>query len=57
MPENTLASFARALADGAAILESDVHLTRDGVPVFEKSKLGRHAAPGEVQRLLAVPDR
>ena len=33
-PENTLASFARGLADGAAILESDVHLTRDGVPVL-----------------------
>jgi glycerophosphoryl diester phosphodiesterase len=33
-PENTLASFERALADGAAILESDVHLTRDGVPVL-----------------------
>ena len=26
---------------------------RDGVPVFEKSKLGRHAQPGEVLRLLA----
>jgi len=25
---------------------------RDGVPVFEKSKAGRHAAPGEVVRLL-----
>ena len=25
---------------------------RDGVPVFEKSKLGRHAQPGEVLRLL-----
>ncbi|MDH3214528.1 MAG: glycerophosphodiester phosphodiesterase [Myxococcales bacterium] len=33
-PENTLVSFERALADGAAILESDVHLTRDGVPVL-----------------------
>ena len=33
-PENTLPSFERALADGAAILESDVHLTRDGVPVL-----------------------
>ena len=32
-------------------------VTRDGVPVFEKSKLGRHAAPGEVQRLLADRDR
>jgi hypothetical protein len=25
---------------------------RDGLPVFEKSKLGRHASPGEVVRLL-----
>ena len=25
---------------------------RDGVPVFEKSKLGRHARPGEVLELL-----
>ena len=25
---------------------------RDGVPVFEKSKLGRHAQPGEVVKLL-----
>jgi predicted Rdx family selenoprotein len=25
---------------------------RDGVPVFEKSKLGRHAKPGEVLKLL-----
>jgi glycerophosphoryl diester phosphodiesterase len=33
-PENTLASFAQALADGADILESDVHATRDGVPVL-----------------------
>jgi glycerophosphoryl diester phosphodiesterase len=32
--ENTLESFARGLAAGAAILESDVHLTRDGVPVL-----------------------
>jgi glycerophosphoryl diester phosphodiesterase len=33
-PENTLHSFARALEEGAVILESDVHLTRDGVPVL-----------------------
>jgi selenoprotein W-related protein len=25
---------------------------RDGAPIFEKSKLGRHAQPGEVVRLL-----
>lgn len=33
-PENTLASFERALELGAAILESDAHLTRDGVVVL-----------------------
>ena len=27
-------------------------VTRDGRPVFEKSKLGRHALPGEVLKLL-----
>jgi selenoprotein W-related protein len=32
-------------------------VTRDGVPVFEKSKLGRHAEPGEVLRLLAQGER
>jgi len=32
-PENTLASFWRALELGADALETDVHLTADGVPV------------------------
>jgi glycerophosphoryl diester phosphodiesterase len=32
-PENTLASFERALAQGAAVIETDVHRTRDGVVV------------------------
>lgn len=32
-PENTLPAFERALAQGAAILETDVHATRDGVIV------------------------
>jgi glycerophosphoryl diester phosphodiesterase len=32
-PENTLASFKRALEDGAAGLELDVRLASDGVPV------------------------
>ena len=27
-------------------------VSRDGLPVFEKSKLGRHALPGEVVRML-----
>jgi glycerophosphoryl diester phosphodiesterase len=33
-PENTLASFERAAAQGAVILESDVHITRDGALVL-----------------------
>lgn len=33
-PENTLASFAAALEQGAQILESDIHVSRDGVPVL-----------------------
>ncbi len=33
-PENTLLSFERALAEGAQILESDVHATRDGAIVL-----------------------
>jgi glycerophosphoryl diester phosphodiesterase len=32
-PENTLPSFALALAQGADALELDVHLTADGTPV------------------------
>src|SRR5262245_3888569 len=34
VPENTLASFARGVADGAVVIETDVHLTRDGIPVL-----------------------
>ena len=33
-PENTLEAFAEGLRRGADILESDVHLSRDGVPVL-----------------------
>jgi glycerophosphoryl diester phosphodiesterase len=33
-PENTLSAFAAALDQGAQILESDVHVTRDGVPIL-----------------------
>ncbi|HVU74812.1 MAG TPA: glycerophosphodiester phosphodiesterase [Mycobacteriales bacterium] len=32
--ENTLAAFRTAVADGATAIESDVWLTRDGVPVL-----------------------
>jgi glycerophosphoryl diester phosphodiesterase len=41
-PENTLPAFERALAQGAAILETDVHLTRDGeVVVAHDSDVSR----------------
>ena len=60
-PENTLVSFERALAAGAAILESDVHLTRDGIPVLihdddvdsNTDGTGRGCAPtlNQLQRL------
>jgi glycerophosphoryl diester phosphodiesterase len=33
-PENTLESFRRGVADGAAIVETDLHATRDGVLVL-----------------------
>lgn len=29
-------------------------VVRDGVPVFEKSKLDRHAKPGEILELLTA---
>jgi len=47
-----------------AFPDAEVHLqpssggrfevSKDGVPVFEKSKLKRHALPGEVVRLLSA---
>jgi glycerophosphoryl diester phosphodiesterase len=43
-PENTLAAFARALADGADGIEFDVRLTRDGVPVVIHDRTLQHAA-------------
>lgn len=45
-PENTLASFARGLELGAHILESDVHLTRDGVPVLIHDEAVDRTTPG-----------
>jgi glycerophosphoryl diester phosphodiesterase len=47
-PENTLASFARAYADGAQGIEFDVRLARDGVPVvIHDATLRRTAARAE----------
>ena len=57
-PENTLLSFERALADGAQILESDIHLSRDGIPILlhdpdvERTTDGEgHAAALELEAL------
>jgi glycerophosphoryl diester phosphodiesterase len=33
-PENTIPAFERALAQGAGMLESDLHLSGDGVPIL-----------------------
>jgi len=33
-PENTLVAFRRGLEDGAHAIETDAHVTRDGVPVL-----------------------
>jgi glycerophosphoryl diester phosphodiesterase len=57
-PENTLESFARGLAAGAAILESDVHLSRDGVPVLihddEVGRVTEGAGPVRELTLAAI---
>lgn len=41
-PENTLHSFALALQQGADVLETDLHITRDGaIVLFHDAHLGR----------------
>jgi selT/selW/selH-like putative selenoprotein len=32
-------------------------VSRDGKPIFQKSKLGRHAQPGEILNLLNSPSK
>jgi glycerophosphoryl diester phosphodiesterase len=53
-PENTLASFARALELGADALETDVHLTSDGAVVACHDPDGARVA-GVDRALAAVP--
>jgi glycerophosphoryl diester phosphodiesterase len=48
-PENTLAAFARALADGADGIEFDVRLARDGVPVVVHDATLRRTAGIDAQ--------
>ena len=43
-PENTMASFQRAVDVGVDVIESDVHMTRDGVVVMAHDESGRRMA-------------
>jgi glycerophosphoryl diester phosphodiesterase len=54
-PENTLASFARGLAEGADGFELDVHLSKEGVPVvIHDFTVERVAGPKEAISALTV---
>ncbi|MGP9695743.1 glycerophosphodiester phosphodiesterase [Brachybacterium sp. AOP25-B2-12] len=56
-PENTLASFRRAIADGAELVECDVHLSRDGhVVVMHDETIDRTADPASPLRTGAIAD-
>ncbi len=48
-PENTLESFAAALEQGAHVLESDVHVTRDGIPILLHDPSVERVTEGEGQ--------
>lgn len=56
-PENTLASFHRAVADGADILECDVHLSADGhLVVMHDKTIDRTAAEDSPRRTGAIAE-
>jgi glycerophosphoryl diester phosphodiesterase len=61
-PENTLVSFESALDQGAQILESDIHLSRDGIPILlhdpslERTTNGQGNASGSTWAELAALD-
>lgn len=57
IPENTLASFDQALADGCDGFEFDVRLTADGTPVVghEPQIGGIEIAQAPVEQLAALP--
>ncbi|HNU07569.1 MAG TPA: glycerophosphodiester phosphodiesterase family protein, partial [Pyrinomonadaceae bacterium] len=53
-PENTLAAFRRAIADGAEGIEFDVRLAKDDVVVFHDPTLTRvGGVTGQVAKLTA----
>ena len=51
LPENTIEAFNQALEDGATALESDVHITADGVVVLSHDPDGERTA-GVPQRIV-----
>jgi glycerophosphoryl diester phosphodiesterase len=57
IPENTLASFDQALADGCDGFEFDVRLTADGKPVVchDPQTGGVEVAPATVEQLTSLP--
>ena len=57
IPDNTIASFDQALADGCDGFEFDVRLTADGKPVVghEPQINGIEIAESPVERLTALP--
>jgi len=57
-PENTLPSFEAALDIGVSSIESDVHLTRDGVPVIcHDPDLGSLLSASSTKTLLPIERR
>lgn len=53
--ENSVAAFERAIAEGAAGIELDVHLSADGVPiVFHDETLARLTADADPRRVDAL---
>lgn len=54
-PENTLASFRRALEQGADAVEMDVHLSKDGVPmvIHDPLLVRTTGTPGRVDGMTA----
>ena len=46
------------IAFGDMVLDTRImQVSRDGVPVFQKSQLGRHAKPGEIVALIEAAGR
>jgi glycerophosphoryl diester phosphodiesterase len=54
LPENTLPAFARALELGATCVETDAHVTADGVPVLHHDPTGARTC-GDFRAISSLP--